>query len=237
MKRIVFLVSFLIGSFFLLKYISEWHNPINEDGFCDPQHCIYADKNYKSVTLSSMDNIFKVNYVENASPECMGAYFPAVHITTDVAHDKWILLMHNQGDKMHPMKINAYPDPKIFQGNNEAIEHGDKVLDDKIEQEAINVHSKFYSSEQDFFANLFTGYGLYWNRSFNVQNHTYAVQADLDKKTVRCIGGISWGYKRSWWNLRPSMIPLRALTHQDWKNDWLEISKRQFREYKDLTEE
>src|SRR5438874_498078 len=80
-------------------------------------------------------------------------------------------------------------------------------------------HMLFYSSKQELFFCDYANYGIFWGRNENVQKHAYAVQVNLDKKTIRCLGGISWGFKIPWWSLRPAMILPATLSKQDWEND------------------
>ena len=53
------------------------------------------------------------------------------------------------------------------------------------------------------------------------KGHAWAVTVDRRNKTIKPIGGISWGFKLSYFKLRPELIPLSPLDMQTWESDWL----------------
>lgn len=50
--------------------------------------------------------------------------------------------------------------------------------------------------------------------------HAYAVKHDPSSKKIECCGGIKWGYRLSYWQLRPICLSPESLTSADWEKDY-----------------
>lgn len=234
MKKIIFiLIPIILGTLILIKFAVNWENPINLDGTDDASSCIYNDKKQKHVQLTSMNNLFDIDYVKNAQSNCVGTYFPAIHITTNSPHNRWVYCFSDNHNKKTFVLPNTKIAKKLFmegsKGQNDRYK--DDIIIKELEREfntpELNwgTASRFYSLDQDFFANSATSYGLFDKRISPWIGHAYALQVNDINKTIECIGGISWGFKLPWWSLRPIMILPSALTEQDWETDWLTIEK------------
>lgn len=234
------LIKFIVmaGSIIILLYrltqILAWHTPFNDNRFNDAQHCIFENKNHEKITLNSMGHDFEVTYVKNASQECICPHFPALHITTQAVHNKWIFVDPQSKSLFIP---NIRLIVELLGDNPEIdVEPSDPILRKKLLKDIeYQGHFIFKSSEKDIFSNHAEGYTLFTKNSINWTGHAWALQVDLDKKTIRCVGGVSWGFKVSWYNLWPTMILPQALTEQDWQNDWAQLSKhRHVKQYTNI---
>ena len=78
----------------------------------------------------------------------------------------------------------------------------------------------FYTLEQDFFDSPHWVYSLFSKPLSFWKGHVYAVKVDHQHKTIQCVGGIEWGFRLSFFHLRPQMITPVVLTSEDWKKDW-----------------
>jgi hypothetical protein len=77
----------------------------------------------------------------------------------------------------------------------------------------------FYTRGRIFYDNPFWSYGIFSKSISFWIGHAYAVCVNEKNKTVKCLGGISWGYRLPWWSLRPIMILPSALSEIDWQVD------------------
>lgn len=63
-------------------------------------------------------------------------------------------------------------------------------------------------------------YGLFIKPLHLWQANAYAVQLNKEEKTIKCLGGIRWGYKLSSFRLRPKTLIPQPLSSEDWHSDW-----------------
>lgn len=233
LSKFIIAAGLVLIFLYALKQILEWYTPVNENGFSDAQHCIFENKNHQKTMLHSMGHNFEVTYIKNASDECLLPHFPAIHITTESAHNKWIFVDYKSRSLFVPNTRLMF---KLGEDSEKAEKTGDSLLREQLFKDFdYQGHMIFYSSEKEFFSNHGDGYTLFTKNSINWTGHAWAIQADLDKKTIRCVGGISWGFKVPWYSLWPVMILPQALTQEDWQNDWDKLSqKSHFKGYKNI---
>ncbi len=155
----------------------------------------YLQQNpYKSETINSIKNTFQVDYVPNASTNCINPHFPVIRITTKEKHNAWIQIVHTDTQAVKWQKfVDTTADTKTF---------------------------PFYSCDQDFYDAPLWTYTLFNKPVSFWKGHAYAIQVDHENKTIQCLGGIEWGFTLSTFKLRPSCITPRALHHEEWKADW-----------------
>ena len=237
MKKIIFIALLLIGCGFLTKRAGDWVNPFGE--VFDQNYCIYADKNQQQVTLTSMGHNFDVHYVQNAKADCIASYFPAIHIATECPHNRWLYSAYYNNRKIRLLiRTNAKIMQKLYsEGSKGTDDHEkDDLVMKQLEEEFSSPDLswgkalKFYSLDQDFFANDGDFYTIFDKKISPWMGHAYAVQVDDKQKTVQCVGGISWGFRLPWWSLRPVMILPAALTQEDWQTD-LPVFQGSLKEY------
>ena len=164
--------------------------------------CIYEDKHKQSFKLISMQNFFEVNLVQNSDTSCINPYFPSIHIKTDCDHTAWF---------------------HIVVTNSEDIEL----------QEFIDAQKEsypFYTLEKDFYDAPTWRYTLFSKPLSFWKGRAYAVKIDHNTKTIKCIGGIQWGFTLSYFHFRPQIIIPSGLTTQHWEQDWL-IFKNKLPDY------
>lgn len=158
---------------------------------------IYTDKNIKKNIIKSMNQNFHIAYVENATLDSFNPYFPAIHISTDAKHNAWL----------HCVRVH---------GPLEYVGIWNEFVDTVPSDHPIY---PFYCVGQDFYDAPLWIYSLLFKKSFEWIGHAYAVIVDRDEKIITCVGGISWGFKYVWWNLRPVMIDPMSLDFQNWQKD------------------
>ncbi len=151
-------------------------------------------------TLFSMKSEFDVSYVKHSSLQ----HFPGVHfhVTTNDTTCAWLQIVRTDSkDLKWQQFIDA--DQKFFP----LYTHGKDFYDIPVWNYSI------------FFKPL-----SFWNA------HAWAIVLDKNKKTVQCLGGISWGFELSFWRLWPCMILPKPLNISDWIQDW-NVFKKELSEY------
>ena len=209
MTRIIALASIIILAYFLLwltKVADNWRAPgVNAHPRQSIHTCIHDGATY-SMQISSMDQLFEVNYVKRAGMDCINPYFPAIHIMLKAEHNAWLHIVYTDHKNQDWQQFVDAIDPKIY---------------------------SFYTLEQDFYDAPQWGYTLFRKEISFWKGHAYAVIVDHQHKTIKCIGGIEWGYKLPYFSIRPESIVPSALTLWDWQKDWL-ILKIKFNGYQDI---
>lgn len=193
-----------------VKFIYYWKSPaVNYNAQLDTHNCIYSGT-YNKANISSMNQFFDVHYVENSNKYCINPYFPVVRITTKSNHNAWLHIVYTDSKALNLRQSIDAPDltkyPFIY---------------------------PFYTLHQDFYDDPLWSYTLFSKPLNFWEGHAYAVEIDHKNKTIKCIGGIKWGFRLSFFHLRPQMIAPGSLRQQDWKNDW-QFFKKELKEYKNL---
>ncbi|MBP6892564.1 hypothetical protein KBB68_03215 [Candidatus Babeliales bacterium] len=173
-----------------------WKNPGSNYDTSRIDYCIGADKKQQHVTIISMQHFFDIAYVKNAQSDYPSPYFPAIHIKAKSVHNAWL----------HVVQTDCIAESKWLHFID-ACPQGHKYY-------------PFYAVDTDFVDNPCWSYSVFSKPLSFWIGHAYAVQVDHKKKTIECVGGISWGFKLSWWNLNPIMILPFALTQSMWQQDW-----------------
>ena len=192
-KCIIGLIG-IIGCIALGLKLTEWRSPEPNYMSQRTDYGIFTDEKQVHVAITSMQHIFDVAYVKNTQPDCKGPYFPAIYITAQCPHNAWL----------HVVTTDCTAEPRWLH----FIDVGPKK------------YYPFYAVEADFADNPCWHYSLFSKPLSFWVGHAYAVQVDHEKKTITCVGGISWGFRLPWWSLRPVMILPSALIESDWQTDW-----------------
>lgn len=131
-------------------------------------------------------------------------YFPIIHIKTDQEHNAWL----------HIIRTDCL----------------DAALQEFIDSDGA-AQSSFYTLNQDFYDAPLWRYMLFSKPLSYWIGHAYAVKVDHEKKTIKVIGGIKWGFRLSFFPIKPQMILPSYLHLEDWQSDW-EVFKRELKGYK-----
>ncbi|MCX5924536.1 MAG: hypothetical protein NTZ68_03880 [Candidatus Dependentiae bacterium] len=206
---LIVLIALGILTKFAVEFAINWRNPGPNYAAQRTDYYIYTDKKQQHVTITSMKHIFDVAYVKNAQPDCNGPYFPAIHIKAKSLHNAWL----------HVVQTDCTAEPRWLH----FIDAWPKGHE----------HYPFYAIGKDFADNPQWNYSLFSKPLSFWIGHAYAVQIDHEKKTIECVGGISWGFRLPWWSLRPVMILPTALTEKDWHTDW-KVFQQSLPEYKNI---
>lgn len=160
--------------------------------------CIHSNlKKLKFKFATSSSAIFEISFVANTEQQYINPYFPAIHITTNVKHNAWIHIV--------------YTDAK------------DKALRMFIDSENPNKENSiypFYTFESGFYDAPFWTYSLF-SRPLNFwKGNAFALDIDHQNRTVKCLGGIEWGFKLHFLTIRPVAINPKLLNQVDWNKIW-----------------
>lgn len=203
---IIFLILLMIG--FLLY---SWESPdINYNSKLSVNDCIKLDEK----NLEVQD--FKINYIENSSPNCINPYFPSIHISFKKEHNAWLHIVRTN-DKNYKVFIDSvdkdkYPDLYPFYN--------------KID----NPYSEFSSGDNDFYDAPLWFYRI-WHPEIEWVGHAYPVQVDDISRSITFYEGIRWGFKFGSYRLRPSMILPTIIGRNNIESDW-EVFKTALDGYK-----
>ncbi len=177
-------------------FVFSWRSlDINRASKRSIHSCIYDGKHHTD-TIESMGNEFVVSYVENADADCINPGFPSIHITTEAEHTAWLHIVRTD----------------CSQGMWQQFI-------DTVDQKQCPSVFPFYTLDQDFYDAPCWHYTL-WDKFSFWRGHAYAVHVDHQEKTVRCVGGVAWGYELFYSTITPRAIEPYALAAQDWKRDW-----------------
>jgi len=175
------------------KIAYDWKSPgVNQAAQRSIHQCIH-DGPHNTDTLTSMGHLFIAHYVEHTAKDCINPHFPLIHISTNEDHNAWL----------HIVRTDCRSEPKLRQ----FVDAADEVF-------------PLYTLQQDFYDAPCWSYTLFSKPLSFWIGHAYAVRVDHENKTIRCIGGVEWGFKFSYLPVHPQMIFPRALALQDWQEDW-----------------
>lgn len=197
-----------------IAYLYQWQSPrVNIDLRPKSEQSwhemIHTNLNCKQTNVTSMGNEFDVFYIENIQPNdpyAFAPYFPAIEITTKNNHNVWL-----------------------------------QVIRTDTEHHSLKVFIDSYSEDYPFYSRGKNFYDLpSWNYTFFTKPlttwlaHAYSIELDEEDKTIKCVGGISWGFKFNQLGFQPTMILPTSLTQQDWQSDW-KVFQEALSDYQDLT--
>jgi hypothetical protein len=138
--------------------------------------------------------VFKVKFIKNADQKCVNPHFPVIFINTDTPHDGWVHIVYTDSDNPKLKKFIDY-DPE-------------------------STKAPFYSNLQHFYDAPLWTYSLLLKKPMFWKGHAFAVQVDRHNKTIKCIGGIEWGFKLHFAKLRPVAITPKLLNEKAWHQAW-----------------
>lgn len=208
-SKIVFTIILLVV-LSLGFYAYNWQSPdVNQAASSNLHQCIYKSNDKRNLKVRSLNNEFAITYVENSDHDCFNPNFPAIHITTRPAHNAWLHVVYTDR--------NDIKDNQIFV---------DTVDPDK----APDIYP-FYNLGQEFYDAPLWRYSLFSKPLSYWKGHAWAVELNRENKTIKPIGGVSWGFNLSYFQIRPICITPSALNEDDWVNDW-QIFKTKLSEFK-----
>ena len=180
-----------ITSFFFY----QWKNPdVNYQYTKDMRVSIYGGE-HCDMHIDSFGTLYHVSYVENVSCDAINPYFPAIHIKASKGCNGWL----------HVVRTDCViPELSVF-------------IDSVKNAELY----PFYNRGQlcDFYDAPLWRYRLWYRPITFWEGHAYAVHIDEHNKTVKCLGGVKWGYFLSYWKVRPIALRPSALTEKNWEED------------------
>lgn len=195
--KIAIILSIFLCTSSLLMFILLWENPrLNWTTTRSIYDCIDKE-NSKSKTLNSFDHTLGANWVENSKENCINPFFPSIHISTASDHNAWLQIVYTDSQDQ---KWNKF-----------------------IDTETNSKKFPFYTFEPDFYDAPYWNYTFFQKPLSFWKAHVYAVMVDYKNKTIKCVGGIEWGYRFSVFQFHPKMIIPIELNEQNWKKDWLEF--------------
>ncbi len=197
-SKIVFTII-LLGVLSLGFYAYNWQSPdVNQSAADNLHQCIYKSDNKRSLKVSSLNNEFTITYVENSNHDCFNPNFPAIHITTKDKHKAWLHVV--------------YTDRNDINDN--------QVFVDTVDPDKAPAIYPFYNLGEEFYDAPLWRYSLFSKPLSYWKGHAWAVEVDRKNKTIKPIGGVSWGFNLSHFKIRPICITPSALNEDDWVNDW-----------------
>ena len=199
----------------LFAYLAQWQNPsVRLDLYPKTQQEFYEiiihNSEGKQKIVNSIGNIFDVHYIENMPIDSVNPYFPAIYIANDVC-DAWLHIVTTDS-KLQPEFCHFIDSDKSVVGLY-----------------------PFYTKNNIFTDQPAWGYGFF-NKPLNYWiGHAWAIKLDEQNKTIKCLGGISWGYTLTKCSFKPTMILPTSLTLQDWQEDW-KMYQQALPDYQDITQ-
>lgn len=212
--RVATIIKMLIAACFGISliigyYLYTWRCPgVNNNYRLNYRECIYEDPSRKELKFTSCGSMFTINYVEHTLIKARNPTFPSIHIVTNDQCNAWLQIIYTD---CPPNK------DWLFIPINENLCYR---IDTAPKDNDPNKVYPFYTLTNDLYDSP------QWNFSFKQRDlsfwraHAYAVSVNQEKKTISCIGGISWGYKLLPFHFKPKMILPQSLSIDDWKNDW-----------------
>lgn len=205
MKKILIAIPLLIllGLGF---YAYQWESPDVNRAHTKSAHQALYESDYYLLSFTTMGNQFVIAVAPHAPEDAVNPHFPIAHIRTSAPHNAWLHLVRTDSNNI---KLQRFID---------SAENEEELF-------------PFYSFEQDFYDSPIWRYGLF-NKPLSFWNgYAYAVQVDREAKTIKCVGGLAWGFTLAPYAIRPQDIHPKPLTEAEWKRDWLFFQQ----ELKDFT--
>lgn len=150
--------------------------------------------------LISMENKFDVSYIKHSSVQ----HFPGIHfqVNRDLKSVCWLQVVTTDCKNSKLQKF---------------IDACDEIF-------------PVYTYGKDFYDIPVWSYSIFSKPLSFWRAHAWAILLDKDKKTIQCLGGISWGFELSFWRFWPCMILPKPLNMSDWIQDW-NVFKKALPEY------
>ncbi len=207
------LISLLLGVLGTLLFQAlSWKPPdINGKSQRKIHSCIQEDASKLNFRFQSDHNIhFDVDFVQNSKPSCINPYFPTIHIKTNGSHNAWLHIV--------------YTDSKVPEWQT--------FIDSEHDATKPSPYP-FYTHEPDFYDAPLWTYSLVNKPISFWKGHTFAIEVNHQNKTIKCLGGIEWGFELRLTKLHPLAIQPRLLDEEDWKQAW-ELVKDKLPNYESI---
>ena len=155
--------------------------------------CIQQDKQKLHFRFRTPKGVyFDVNFVRNAKLSCINPNFPAIHIKTNRPHQAWLQVVYTDSKSPH---LQAFVD-------------------------STPSSSPFYTKEKDFYDAPLWTYSLLSRPLSFWKAHTFAIEIKSQTKTIKCLGGIEWGFELPFMKRRPVAIEPQLLNEKAWVEAW-----------------
>lgn len=173
----------------------NWRSPeTNLAGERDICKYIEQNPNKLSFELVNQKGIrFFVNLVKNCEVRAINPYFPAIGIKIRPECNAWLHIVYT--DCKEP-KYRTFIDAPASGGQYSTY--------------------PFYSKSSYFSDAPLWTYWLFSKPLSFWKGQVFALQVDLQNKTVKCLGGVQWGFQLHWTKLCPVAIIPKLLTDQAW---------------------
>jgi hypothetical protein len=192
----IHVLSILLLTLFLITIFCCQSPSVNFSCKINLATCIEQNQNKLHFQLTDQHGTtFHIDFVENSRPQCLNPHFPAIHIQTEASHNAWIQIVYN-----------------------DAKEFDSKPFIDA--QTGENSTYPFYTHEKDFYDAPLWTYTLLKKPLTFWKAHAFPVQVDKFNKTIKCQGGIQWGFKLYLSQLRPVALKPTLLDETAWNQAW-----------------
>lgn len=200
----------LFGFLFQANNLLNWRSPeVNLAGERDI--CKYIEQTRVKLSfelVNKKSTRFYVDLVKNCQAVAINPYFPAIHIKTRPECNAWLHIVYT--DAKEP-KLKAFIDaPKP---------------DDQYST------YPFYTRSKDFCDAPLWTYGLFSKPLSFWKGHAFALRFDDKNKTIKCLGGVEWGFELHWTKLRPVAIMPKLLDETVWLK-YFEFFQKKLADYR-----
>lgn len=193
--KVGFFLILISGFIFQANQLLNWRSPdVNMAGERDIAKYIDQDENKLHFELINQNNVrFCVDLVKNCGFDAINPYFPAISIKTMPECNAWLHIVRT--DCQEP-KYRTFIDAPASGGQYSTY--------------------PFYSKLSYFSDAPLWSYGLFWKPLSFWKGHAFAIILDEEGKTIKCLGGVEWGFELHWTKLRPVAILPKLLGEQAW---------------------
>lgn len=198
-NKYIFLIGLagMIGV--LLFQALNWESPdVNRNEQSNIDLCIQQDEHKLYFRFQTKQGFnFDIDFVRNSKPNCLNPYFPAIHIKTDIPHNAWLHVVYTDSE---------VPEQQTF-----------------IDSEKITTKRSsypFYAYTEDFYDAPLWTYSLLNKPISFWKGHAFAVEVNHQNKTIKCLGGIEWGFELHFTKLRPVASKPKLLDEKAWNQAW-----------------
>ncbi len=190
------LLSLVLCGFMIpVGKVLKWRSPeANMVGERDIHKSIQQDENKLNFVLTNEQGTqFCIDLVKNCKPDSINPHFPAIYIKTNPECNAWAHIVYTDAK-----------DQKL------------RTFIDALEPSAQYSNYPFYARSNDFADAPLWTYGLFSKPLSFWKGHAFALLVDDLNKTVKCLGGVEWGFELHYTNLRPVAIIPRLLDENAW---------------------
>lgn len=174
----------------------------SQSNFLPIQQSAFAQPNYQEFSFYAKGGRLNVSLVKRSALDCINPYFPTIHIKTNAPHNAWLQVVFTD---FKDWRLSRFIDTA-----------------EDIESEIY----PFYTFENEFYDSPIWQYGLFSIPVSFWRAHTYAVQVNHKRKTIKFVGGVSWGFEIAGLNVRPTALMPHSISPKVWGSDWLTFEKK-----------